>query len=221
MTLRRLLHRVLALGRRNRLERELAGRDRRAPRDGRARRGRARAVTHGGAHEARRQFGGVDQVQELHRDARSVRWLDHAARDARYAVIALGRERTFAALAIGVLALGIGATTAMFSLVDGVLFKPLPFPSPERIVRVWETPTPATANSTTTRTFVELVRQTRVFEALSAESQLHGHCRRAGRAGAPHRPLRLGGPLQRVRRAAGAGPRLPSRRRPAGHTTAC
>ena len=71
---------------------------------------------------------------------------------------------------MGVLALGIGANTAMFSLVDGVLFKPLPFPHPERIVRVWETPTATTSNSTTTGNFVALKQQNRSFEALSAES---------------------------------------------------
>ena len=79
-------------------------------------------------------------------------------------------SRSSPVVAIGVLALGIGANTAMFSLVDGVLFKPMPFPNPERIVRVWETPTPTTANSTTTRNFIELKRQSQSFEALSAES---------------------------------------------------
>ena len=76
----------------------------------------------------------------------------------------------FTLVAVGVLALGIGANTAMFSLVDGVLFKPLPFPEPDRIVRVWEAPTPTTSNSTTTRNFVEFKQQSRSFEALSAES---------------------------------------------------
>jgi predicted permease len=69
-----------------------------------------------------------------------------------------------------VLALGIGANTAMFSLVDGVLFQPMPFPDPERIVRIFEAPTPTSTNSTTTRTFLELKRQAQSFEALSAES---------------------------------------------------
>ena len=79
-------------------------------------------------------------------------------------------SRSSPRVAIGVLALGIGANTAMFSLVDGVLFKPMPFPDPERIVRIWETPTPTTANSTTTRNFLELKRLSQSFEALSAES---------------------------------------------------
>ena len=97
-------------------------------------------------------------------------WIENLVKDARYGLAALRREPLFAAVAVGVLALGIGANTAMFSLVDGVLFKPMPFPNPERIVRVWETPTPNNENSTTTRTFLELKRQSRSFEALSAES---------------------------------------------------
>ena len=109
-------------------------------------------------------------MKERHRDDRSVRWIENTVNDARYAVAALARTPSFTLVAIGVLALGIGANTAMFSLVDAVLFKPLPFPAPERIVRVWEAPTATTANSTTTRTFVELEQQNRSFEALSAES---------------------------------------------------
>ena len=109
-------------------------------------------------------------MKEVHRDDRSARWIENLVKDARYGLASLRREPVFAAVAIGVLALGIGANTAMFSLVDGVLFKPMPFPNPERIVRIWETPTPTTANSTTTRNFLELKRQSQSFEALSAES---------------------------------------------------
>ena len=83
----------------------------------------------------------------------------------------------FRAVAIAVLALGIGANTAMFSLVDGVLFKPMPFPNPDRIVRIWETPTPTTRNSTTTRTFLELKRLSQAFEALSADRFRRRPCR--------------------------------------------
>ncbi len=120
--------------------------------------------------EAQRRFGGVDQMKEIHRDDRSARWIENLVKDARYGLASLRREPLFAAVAIGVLALGIGANTAMFSVVDGVLFKPMPFPDPERIVRIWETPTPTTANSTTTRNFLELKRLSRSFDALSAES---------------------------------------------------
>ena len=89
---------------------------------------------------ARRSFGGIEQTKEDHRDSRGVRWMENLVRDFRYGMASLGRDRGFAAVAIGLLALGIGANTAMFSIVDAVLLKPLPFPEPERMVRVWETP---------------------------------------------------------------------------------
>ena len=88
--------------------------------------------------EARRQFGGVEQMKEAHRDDRSARWIENLLKDVRYGLAGLRREPGFALVAIGVLALGIGANTAMFSVVDGALLKPLPFPAPERVVRMWE-----------------------------------------------------------------------------------
>lgn len=168
--MRRLLARVMALFGADRLERELDDEVRAhlelAEHDA-LKRGLDPAAAR---HEALRQFGGIDQMKEVHRDDRSVRWIENAIKDARYGLASLRRDPGFALVAIGVLALGIGANTAMFSVVDGVLFKPMPFPNPERIVRIWEAPTPATSNSTTTRTFLELKSQSQSFEALSAES---------------------------------------------------
>ena len=170
MSVRRLVHRLVALVRQDRLDRELddevSAHLELAERDL-----VARGLTPAEARvEARRAFGAILPMRERHRDDRSVRWLENAAADARYGLAGLARRPGFALVAVSVLALGIGATTAMFSLVDAVLLKPLPFPEPERIVRIWETPTPTTSNSTTTRTFVELQRQSQAFEALSAES---------------------------------------------------
>lgn len=170
MTLRRRLSRLLALFRRSRFERELedevAAHLELAERDA-----LARGLTAAEARrEARRQFGGIEQMKETHREDRSTLWLENLIKDARYGMASLRREPVFAAVAIAVLALGIGANTAMFSVVDGVLLKPLPFPDPERIVLVWEAPTPTSTNSTTTRNFVEFKQRNRTFEALSAES---------------------------------------------------
>src|SRR5882757_2853915 len=89
---------------------------------------------------AQRDFGGIEQMKEDHRDHRSVRWIENLLRDLRYGMGSLARDPGFAAVAIGLLALGIGANSAMFSIVDAVLLKPLPFPEPERMVRVWESP---------------------------------------------------------------------------------
>lgn len=120
--------------------------------------------------EALRRFGGIAQMKEDHVDNRSVRWMENLVRDFRYGLAGLGRDPGFAAIAVGLLALGIGANTAMFSIVDGALLKPLPFPEPERMVRVWEAPTPTTRNGTTTLTFLDWKRQSDIFEALSVES---------------------------------------------------
>jgi len=119
--------------------------------------------------EASRGFGGIEQMKEDHRDQRSVRWVENLLRDVRYGMASLARDPGFAAVTIGLLALGIGANAAMFSIVDAVLLKPLPFPEPERMVRVWETPTPSVRNNTTTLTFLDWKRQSDLFEALSME----------------------------------------------------
>jgi len=117
---------------------------------------------------ARRAFGGIEQIKETHRDHRSARWMENLLRDFRYGMASLVRDPGFAAVTIGLLALGIGANTAMFSIFDAVLLRPLPFPEPERMVRLWETPTPTQHNNTTTLTFLDWKRQG-IFEALSVE----------------------------------------------------
>jgi predicted permease len=81
----------------------------------------------------------------------------------------LAKDPGFTLVAVLTLALGIGASTAMFTILDAVLLKPLPFPEPERMVRVWETLPNGSPNSTTTLTFLDWKRQGDLFEALSAE----------------------------------------------------
>ncbi len=120
--------------------------------------------------EARRSFGGELRMREDHRGRRGLAWCDAAMNDLRHALAALSRSPQFALPAIGVLALGIGATTAVYSLVDAVILRPLPFPEPDRIVRVWETPAAGAVSATTTSTFLAIKAQSRSFEALSAES---------------------------------------------------
>lgn len=86
--------------------------------------------------EALRLFGGVEKVREECRDSWGVRMFESLARDLRYGLRGLSRHRTFAVGAVLTLALGIGANTAVFSAIDAVFFRPLPFAEPDRIVTV-------------------------------------------------------------------------------------
>lgn len=92
--------------------------------------------------EARRlalvAFGGVDVVKEAHRDGRGVRWFHELLSDSQFALRMLRRTPAFAVTAILTLGLGIGATTAIFSVVNAVVLRPLPFASPNLLVMMWE-----------------------------------------------------------------------------------
>lgn len=86
---------------------------------------------------ARLALGGLEQTKERHRDARTFRWLDDVRRDAMYAVRMLRRHPIAAATAALSLAIGIGLNAAVFSVVDWVLLRPLPYPASHELVRVF------------------------------------------------------------------------------------
>jgi putative ABC transport system permease protein len=88
---------------------------------------------------ARRAFGGETQMKEEYREQRSLPWLETFIRDARYALRSLGRTPGFTAAALLTLALGIGATAAVFSVINAVFFQPLPYPEPDRIAQFGRT----------------------------------------------------------------------------------
>src|SRR5215813_1161675 len=85
---------------------------------------------------ARRQFGNPTSLRERTRDADIAAWLDSFIGDLRYALRALRRSPAFAMTAVASLALGIGATTAIYTLIDVVVLRSLPVPHPEELVQV-------------------------------------------------------------------------------------
>ena len=85
-------------------------------------------------HATRREFGGVEQAKELYRDQRGLPFLECLLQDLRFGARMLSKNPGFTFVAIFTLALGIGATTAVFSVVDRVLFRSLPYPNEERLV---------------------------------------------------------------------------------------
>ncbi|HEV2963767.1 MAG TPA: ABC transporter permease, partial [Candidatus Angelobacter sp.] len=117
---------------------------------------------------ARRAFGNVASAQEHFYESSRWLWLEHIKRDLFYAVRVLLRSPGFAAIAIATLALGVGATAAIFSFVNAVLLKPLPYPHPERIVSVWEKLPGGGSNPISTLNFLDWERQNRCFQFLSA-----------------------------------------------------
>jgi predicted permease len=92
------------------------------------------------ADEARRQalvqFGGVEQTREQCHEQRPGWWLDTVAQDVRYALRGFRRNAAFTITVIATLALGIGATTAVFSVVDRILFRSLPYAHDDRLVSI-------------------------------------------------------------------------------------
>src|SRR5262249_54562816 len=92
--------------------------------------------------DARRQaqveFGGGEQGKEQCRDTRPLHWRDDFAQDLGYALRGLRQRPGFSAAALATLALGIGATTLMFTVIDGVMLKPLPWAHPEQLLALQE-----------------------------------------------------------------------------------
>lgn len=87
--------------------------------------------------QARLDCGGLRQTKERCRDAWPLRWVEDLVHDLRYAVRGLRRSPAFTSIAVTVLALGIGATTALFSVISAVLWRPLSYPDANRLVRIW------------------------------------------------------------------------------------
>src|SRR4051794_38519873 len=126
------------------------------------------------AEEARRhallKLGGVVQIEERHRDRRGIPWLENLLRDLRFGVRMLRRNPGFAAVAALTLGLGIGANTAIFSVVNAVLLRPLPFPRSGDLVLIWATNTETgnTEDVATYPDFADWKARSRSFERMAA-----------------------------------------------------
>ena len=90
------------------------------------------------ARLARLTLGGLEQIKEQCRDARGTRWLEDFLQDFRYAIRTLRQRPGFAVVALLTLAQGIGATTVMFTLINGVLLRPLPYREPNNLLSLQE-----------------------------------------------------------------------------------
>lgn len=120
--------------------------------------------------QARRSFGGVEQVKEAYRDARGVRVIEELMRDLRYGFRALGRAPGFSIVVLVTLTLGIGANSAIFSVVRGVLLRALPYADPQRLVMVWETDRDSGTRSEAASIpdYFDFVSRARSFSSLAA-----------------------------------------------------
>ena len=119
---------------------------------------------------ARLGFGGYEQLKEECRDARGVSFVETLIQDLRYALRMLRNSPGFTAVAILTLALGVGANTAIFSVIDSVLLRPLPYQDPDGIVMVWENDSqhPNPHNTVSPPDFLDWQSRNSVFAEMSA-----------------------------------------------------
>jgi predicted permease len=124
------------------------------------------------AADARREalvkLGGVEQTKQIYRDRRGLPVLETLFHDLRFAFRLVRKNPGFTSIAVLTLALGMGATTTIFSVVNSVLLRPLPYQNHDRLLRVEETHPGAVGSAVTFATFLDLVREAHTVENASA-----------------------------------------------------
>jgi putative ABC transport system permease protein len=119
---------------------------------------------------ARRRFGNILQTEERFYESRRVLWFEDLQKDLRYALRTVRQSPLFAATVILTLALGIGATAAIFAVTDAALIKPLPFPNPQRLVSLYER-WQGDLDSLAPADYLDYRRQAKSFQDLAAYRQ--------------------------------------------------
>lgn len=118
--------------------------------------------------QAERSFGRARRVKEQVREESGFRWVEQTARDLRHAGRGLRKSPGFTIPAVLTLGLGIGATTAIFSVVDTVVLEPLPFPDSDRLVRIFQQNSPTNRWSISVADFQAVEEQQRIFVSVAA-----------------------------------------------------
>ncbi|HYK88698.1 MAG TPA: ABC transporter permease, partial [Acidobacteriota bacterium] len=121
-------------------------------------------------YAALRELGGMEQIKEQCRDMRRVNYIENLIQDIRYGIRMLAKNPGFTVIAVLTLALGIGANTAIFSVVYGVIFRPLPYRDPDRLVTLWTNwlEKPGSRSAVSLPDFRDWESQNSVFEGLAA-----------------------------------------------------
>jgi putative ABC transport system permease protein len=145
------------------LDEEITGHLRMAERD-RMERGATPDEAH---YAARREMGNVSLIKEVTRGMWGTNWMHTLLQDLRYGVRMLRRNQGFTLIAVFTLALGISATTAIFSVVYGVLLRPLPYYRPQQLAQVWEKEKNGQSSSLADPNFQDLRAQNRSLQGLA------------------------------------------------------
>jgi hypothetical protein len=132
------------------------------------------------AEDARRKalirFGGRESAKEEHREARSLPFLEMLAQDLRYAVRAMRRDKGFTIFAVLIVALGIGACATVFSVLNAVLVRPLPFQQPDKLVWIANTGSDEGMSAQTTQVnpFLDLKQHNDSYTDVAAYFAFYG-----------------------------------------------
>ena len=129
--------------------------------------------------EARLQLGGPTQIAEAYGDQRTLPWLETVLQDVRYALRTLSRAPGFTLAAMITIALGIGANTAIFTVANTALLRPLPFADPDRLVFFGDTGSDGLPSNIGFQTFADVRDRTRAFQDLAADGRESLPARRA------------------------------------------